>query len=481
MKLKEIISKINYKEFKNAKDMEIEFLCHDSKCCEDGALFICLHGEKFNGEDFVSDAISNGAIAIVAENYLSEYSVPQIIVDDARIAMTEIARVFYDYPDNDLKIVSVVGTNGKTTTSMVLCKILEDYGKRVGVIGTNGVYMGDLQLPSELTTPDPIELYYTLDQMRLLGFEYVIMEASAHAIYLRKLYKMQNVATIFTNISNEHLDFFETMEEYSNVKMNYVNSKNNEFMVINIDDEYGRKIVKDAKIKYTTYGIFNPASTFAIDIKTSMKGSSFICNSEDDIFKVQSKLVGDFNIYNMLGAIACAKYLGVPSNVIVKALSKMNRVDGRFNVFEMSKNRKVIVDFAHTPDGFDKTLGLIKKLRKGKIITLFGCVGYSDSKKRKEMGEVASLYSDRIVITTDNPKNTDFNLINSDIIKGINASKDIDIIYDRKKAIEFAMGLMKTNDTLVLLGKGAEKYQKVDNSLVYYNELEFVGKIIDKY
>ncbi len=477
MKLSKLLENIDFIKIVNEKDVVINCLCHDSNACENGSLFFCIRGENVNGEDFATEAITNGAVAIVSETQLDDCNIVQIIVENSRIAMAEIARRFYDYPDKTLKVISIVGTNGKTTTSYVLCNILKQIGKKCGIIGTNGIVIDEFCLPSELTTPDPIELYYTLNQMVVLGFEYVVLEASAHAIALNKLYNLKNEVCVFTNISNEHLDFFNTMEEYSKLKCGYVNNRLNKHMIINVDDEYGAKIIKDAKIDFSTYGIFNPASTFAIDIKTSMQGSSFVVNSEDNIMNIKSKLIGDFNVYNILGAICCAKFIGVDNSSIEKAIKKMNRVDGRFNVFELDENKKVVVDFAHTPDGFEKTLSLLRKLRKGKIIVVFGCVGYSDKNKRTMMGKVADSYADHIIITNDNICDAKFNDVNSDIIKGIEKC-DIEIIFDREKAVLKALRNLSVNDTLVLLGKGCESYQKINGKKVRYSDIELVNNFI---
>ena len=477
MRLSKLLDGINFIKIINEKDVVINCLCHDSKCCEDGSLFFCIKGENVNGEDFAGEAIKSGAVAIVTETRLDECDAVQIIVENSRIAMAEISRRFYDYPDKSLKIVSVVGTNGKTTTSYVLCNILKENGKKCGIIGTNGIVIDEFCLPSELTTPDPIELYYSLNQMVMLGFEYVVLEASAHAISLNKLYNLNNEACVYTNISNEHLDFFNTMEEYAKLKCGYVNNKLSNHMIINVDDEYGAKIIKDAKVGFSTYGIFNPASTFAIDIKTSMQGSSFIVNSDDDIINIKTKLIGDFNVYNILGAISCAKYLGVDNLTIERAIKKMNRVDGRFNVFELDKNKKIVVDFAHTPDGFEKTLSLLRKLRKGKIVVIFGCVGYSDKNKRALMGQVADKYADHIILTNDNICDAKFNDVNSDIIKGIEKC-DVEIIFDRERAVLKAIENLNVNDTLVLLGKGCERYQKINGEKVLYSDIEIVKNYI---
>jgi len=477
-KLSELIVNIDTLGVKNFKECFIESLAHNSVDSEPGSMYFCLRGKKNDGHEYAKQAVEQGACALVVEKFL-EINIPQILVNDSRIAMAQISKNFYDSADEKLKIISIVGTNGKTTTSMVLARILRSSGKSVGVIGTNGVFFDDdLSLPCDLTTPDPIELHYIFSQLVSFGVEYVVIEASAHAIYLNKLYGIKCELGIFTNITNEHLDFFETMENYSKVKMDYFHKKNMKFAIVNIDDSYGRKLVNNMNIPYLTYGIFNPANTFAIDIKTSMSGTNFVVNASDEIMKIDSKLVGDFNVYNLLAGITAGLYLGCGPKTIENAIFNMQRVDGRFNVFELSRNRKIVIDFAHTPDGFEKTLALIKMLRKGKITTLFGCVEYADFEKRKEMGKVADQYSDEIILTADNPNFSKVEDIAKDIILGIKKCK-YQIIEDRKMAIIKAVINMQNNDTLVLLGKGAERYQKINGKLVDYSDIEVVENLVN--
>ncbi len=477
MKLCRLIEDIpSIKENYN-KNLIIKSLSHNSKQCEKGGLFFCLTGGSFDGHDYVLEAEHNGAVAIVCERK-TDSNLPQIIVKDSRIAMAEIAKRFNNNIVDKLKIISLVGTNGKTTICALLSHILRACGKKVGVIGTNGVYFdNELKIPCALTTPDPIELHYIFNQLYMFGIEYVVIEASAHAIELKKLHGIKSELGIFTNITNEHLDYFKTMEHYASVKINYFTADNMKTRVVNIDDEYGKKICVEAGNECFSYGISNPAHSFAIDIQTSMKGSKFIVNTFDNIINIESILVGDFNIYNILAAITAAKVLGCRNDVIRDAIKKMTPVEGRFNIFEYKNNIKIIVDFAHTPDGLEKTLGIIKKLRQGKIISLFGCVGYSDIEKRKIMGEVVDTYSDEIIITADNPNFITVEEIAVDIKKGIKKCK-VTVISNRREAIEFAFKNLKTNDTLVLLGKGAETHQKVKGKNEEHSDIMIVKKLL---
>ncbi len=475
MKLKKLISNCEIIKLVNFKNVEISNLNFNSKQIENGGLFFAIKGKKNNGEKYVEEAIKNGCVAVVSENVL-QVEIPQIIVKDARIAMSIFSSNFYNNPTKKLKIISVVGTNGKTTTSTIIYNILKDNGINVGLIGTNGIFFNNINLPNDMTTPDPIELYYTFNQMVMFGIEYVVIEVSAHAIYLNKMYGVKSEIGVFTNISNEHLDYFKTMNNYANVKVGFFNKNNMKECVVNVDDEYGKQIAYNCGIPCVSYGIAYPANVFAIDIKTTLSEMRFVANVENEILKIKTKLVGDYNVYNLLAGITVAKMLKISNSNIVKSVANMQNVSGRWEVFDLLNNNKIIVDYAHTPDGFEKILSLIKFLRPaGKIITLFGCVGYSDKQKRKEMGCVADKYSDCVVLTSDNLCGKDFNEVCADIDP---LDKHIKI-QDRESAVKYSYGLLKEGDTLVLLGKGNETVQK-DTQNYVYNELEVVKQLQKK-
>lgn len=475
MKLSKLIKNLKYIEVIDFVDCNIFNLSLSSKSVDKNGLFFAIKGETLNGEDFIYDAIENGCVAVVTQTPLN-VNIPQIVVEDVRIALAVICKNFYNKCDEKLKIISVVGTNGKTTTSTIIYNILKDSGKSVGLIGTNGIFINNLYLPNNMTTPDTIDLFYNLNQMVLFGVKYVVIEVSAHAIHYNKLYGIKSEIGVFTNISDEHLDFFGTMENYARVKVNYFNKINMKECVVNVDDEYGKQIAFNSGLPCLSYGLAYPANAFAIDISTSLNGSSFVVNVENDVFRVSSKLVGDYNVYNILASISVAKLLKIQNSTIIKSLSTLKGVDGRWEVFDLKNGNKVIVDYAHTPDGFEKVLSIIKALRtEGKIITVFGCVGYSNKEKRMEMGKVASKYSNYVVLTTDNLCGEDFGTVCDDIAPTVpNVS-----IENREDAVKYGYNMLNCNDTLVLLGKGNEKIQKDDVDYEYC-EIDVVKELVKK-
>ena len=375
-----------------------------------------------------------------------------------------------------MKLIGVVGTSGKTTTSILIANILYANDRNIGIIGTNGIYIGDVKLDNKFTTPDPLELHYVFYQMHLMGVRTVVMEVSAQAIYLNKLYGIMFDICVFTNISKEHLDFFGSMENYAKCKMNFFSSKNMVEAVINVDDFYGMELAYKSNIPCVTYGIKEPANSFAIDVNIDLNGTTFVANIMDEVIVVKTIMVGEFNVYNLLASMTVAKLLGLNSLQISTAVNNLRPIEGRFNIFE-NNDKRVIVDFAHTPDSIEKTLSVIKNFCQGKIIVLFGCVGYSDKGKRKEMGMVVDKYADYIILSTDNRGNTKFHDICEDIIVGIDRHEYI-AIEDREDAIKYGIELCDKNDILCVLGKGAENFQKINDDRVDYSDIEVVKRLL---
>ena len=473
MKLGSLLKNVEVVRTINFKNINITNLSIKADQIEKNGLFFAIKGNNFDGVNFIFEAIKCGAKAVVTEKEIKDIFIPQIIVNDIRIALTIISKTFFNKCDEKLKIIGVVGTNGKTTTSTIIYNILKDGGEKVGLIGTNGVLINDLSLPNVLTTPDPIDLFYIFEQMVSFGIKYVVMEISAHAIYYKKVYGVEPEIVVFTNISNEHLDFFETMDNYSKVKLDYIKSLKNTTKIVNVDDKYGFSLINEANV--FTYGLENPADAFAIDVELDISGCKFLCNIDDEIINITSNLTGDYNIYNLLASICVVKKLNINTKTIINSISKLKKIDGRWEVFDFPNNNKVVIDYAHTPDGFKKVLTTVKQFRQGRIITLFGCVGYSDKAKRKLMGEVAQKYSDFVVITSDNYTEEHFEEIADDI--GI--TKYYAKIKNRAKAVEFSLNMLDKNDTLLLLGKGVENVQKSTVGDTEYNEVEFVKNILE--
>ena len=467
MKLSKLLENLKPVNIINYKNVNISNLSLKSSEIEKNGLFFAISGNNHNGENYVEESVKNGAVAVVSAHKLDINAV-QIIVEDVRCAMAIIAKNFFHKADEKLKIIQLIGTNGKTTTATITYEILRGAGKSVGLIGTNGIKINDLNLPSFLTTPDPIDLHYVFNQMVMFGVEYCVMEVSAQSIFYNKVAGINPKIICYTNITPEHLDFFGTMECYANTKINYILSHKNATLITNSDDEYGRQILNKTNAK--SYGLFNPSDVFAIDINMSLKNCSFVCNAFDDVFQVSSVFVGDYNVYNLLSSISIAKSIGISTEIIQKSIKNIKNVAGRWEVFDFKNSNKVIVDYAHTPDGFDKVLSLVKSLRKGRIIVLFGCVGYSNALKRKQMGDVVKKYADFAIITSDNFSDRDFDKM----FREIGITKYYAKIENRAKAVEFGINMLDKDDTLILLGKGAETIQKTDDGDVDYNELELV-------
>lgn len=478
MRLKKIIEDVEILSIKNLKNYNIKSISHISKDIIKDSIFICIKGNNFNGNDYIKDAIKNGAKCVVTEEEIDIKNTCIIRVKNVRLAMSIMAKNFYNKCADRLNIVGIIGTSGKTTTSLLIAQILSNIDNNIGVIGTNGIFIGKTKMNNNFTTPDPLELHYIFYQMKMLGVKTVVMEVSAQAIFLDKMYGIKLKIGIFTNISREHLDFFGSMEDYARCKMNFFKKNNMQECVVNIDDFYGRELAYKVDFPCISYGINSPANSFGINIETSLDGTKFIANIIDEIINVNVPFVGVYNVYNLIAGLTVGKMLGMSGLQLQNAVNNLKIIDGRFNVFNF-ENKKIIVDFAHTPDSIEQLLSIIKKYATGKIISLFGCVGYSDYEKRIEIAQIVEKYSDYIIVTTDNRGTTPFNDICDDIIQGFSNSRFI-CIEDRKSAINFGYGMLKENDILVLIGKGAEDFQKIENEKVHYSDLECVNELLNK-
>ena len=373
-----------------------------------------------------------------------------------------------------MKIITVVGTNGKTSTADILSELFLTSGRAAGTIGTLGYKTGRERVSGSLTTPDPIELHKHLAEYEKTGVEYVILEASAHAIYYDKLAGIRANATIFTNITQDHLDFFADMEQYASTKLSYFTLKNTSLSIVNSDDPYGRRLFSTHKVPTITYGIENPADVFAIDVEDGEDGLSFTINAFDRIERIVTPLHGKFNVYNVMASIAAAMYFGVDLRCIAKALTHISTVPGRYQVYSV-QGRKVIVDFAHTPDGLENLLSGING--EGHIVTVFGCGGNRDRLKRPLMGAIAAKYSDFVIVTDDNPRYEKEMDIAREIVAGMPQDTTCEIILDRETAIRRAFELTREGDTIVIAGKGHEDYMEIKGQKMPYSDAAVLEKL----
>lgn len=477
MKIGELLQNIEYKAFSGDADVEIKGLCTDSQKVKKGDLFFCYNGNEFDSHSFANEAVDRGAVALICEKKL-DCDISQIIVADGRSVIAKTARAFYGYADKKLKLVGITGTNGKTTTAYMLASIFEAAGKKAGIIGTLGISYADKFISPELTTPDPIYLHSVLADMLKCGVEYVFMEVSAHAIYFNKIDGLKFEVGIFTNCTQDHLDFFGNMHDYAECKKSFFNGKRCRYAVINSDDKTGEQIIRGFE-NVISYGLKNPADVFAVDIEEKINGVSFVINLFDELYEINLKITALHNVYNAMGAAACARILGIKTADVAKGLASLKCVTGRLELIAKFNGADIFVDFAHTPDGLEKSLQALKKLCKGKLYCLFGCGGNRDKTKRPIMGRIAAENSDFCIVTSDNPRYEDPYEIISEIEAGMKPlNKKYVTVTERETATEYAINLLESGDILLVAGKGGEYYQEIMGIKHSYNDASVIKRII---
>lgn len=462
MKTEELLYGVRIKKIVGQLPREIFSLEDNSEKSTENSLFFCIKGNNKDGADFAPRAVARGATLIIAEREIRVADVCVAVVDDVKAAEAVICKNFYRNPQKDLRVIGVVGTNGKTSTVRILSVIFERVGYETGTIGTLGVTYGTVSEQTGLTSLGLLDLYKTLAKMRDFGVEVVFTEVSAHAVYQRRVEGVFFECLIFTNCTEDHLDYFHDFENYKTVKKSIFTAKNCKYAVICSDDPVGREIVCETDAKAITYGITEPADVFAVNLDQSVNGISFIINLFDMIYEVQSPLIGICNAYNVLAACACASVMGVRLYKIAVALKSMKPVSGRAEFIAGYNGGKIYLDYAHTPDGLKRTLSSFKKICDGKLVCLFGCGGNREKEKRPLMGEISAALADFTVITTDNPRYEDPCAIINEIESGVRKiSRGYVTIADRKEAIKYALSMLGKGDLLVVAGKGAETYQEI--------------------
>lgn len=424
-------------------------------------LFFCVNGNNTNGKNYIKDVENRGAKLIVGEEYC-ETEVCFLVVKDIKKAMAQICKNYFGEPQKSMKITGVVGTNGKTSICHILSRIFEYSGKKTAVIGTLGVTVNGITEETGLTSLGIIRLYKTLAKLRDEHVEWLFMEVSAHAIEQRRIEGLFFEGLIFSNCTEDHLDYFKNFTTYENTKVSVFNSDICKFAVVNSDDETGRKIINRASVKTISYAVYNPSDVFAIDIAQNENGISYIINLFDIIYDIKCPLIGMCNVYNTLAAVSFAATEGLKIHKISGALKSMSAISGRAEYVCTIRDARIYLDYAHTPDGLKRTLSSFRKICSGRLICLFGCGGNREKEKRSIMGEISGVLCDFTVITTDNPRYEDPYSIISEIESGIRrVSLQYITITDRRSAIEYAVSKLKRGDILVVAGKGAETYQEI--------------------
>ena len=471
MKLEQLLNSTQILSIEGAvtslAEIEISQLCYDSRQVTPGALFFALPGARAKGTAFVQNAIELGAAAVVAEEAISGIAIPVILVREARRAMGEMAACFYQYPSHYLSVCGVTGTNGKTTTTFLVRHLCEANGRRCGLMGTVHYILPGVIEEAARTTPESIDLQEMMQRMSEGGFKAVALEASSHAIVQERLCGTEFDVAIFTNLTQDHLDFHGSMEAYFDAKTLLFKNLALQYekrgkAVINIDDRYGRLLLDRLpdQLSVTTYGQSVHADFRAADIRFSATGTQFCLEARGRSYLVRSPLVGLFNVYNALGALASATAMGLELRRAVKALETVPQVPGRLERLPGKQPFQVYVDYAHTPDALENVLQTLHQLKRGRLIVVFGCGGDRDRAKRPLMAAAAERYGDEIIVTTDNPRTEDPLAIIADVKKGFQSDR-YHSICDREEAIYEAIRRAEPQDIVVIAGKGHENYQEV--------------------
>ncbi len=480
MKVEKIIDGIKVKKCVNFDEktlkIDIKTLCDNTKSKKiANSLFVCIEGFNFDSHNLASKFEVLGVKFVVCEKEI-DTNLPYIIVESTRSALSKLCDNFYNHPTKSFKLIGVIGTNGKTSTTYFIKQFIEKNNKKCSVIGTSGVYINNKKLKETLTTPDPLVLYKLFDKAKKAKSDVVVMEISAHAISLKKVENLKCDIVCFTNFSQDHLDFFKTMENYKQTKFSFFNALNTKKAIINIDCIEGEELysIIYGKIDAKTFSLQKKADFCAKNVKTTLQKSVFELIFEGFCKKVEVFVPCLFNVYNILCAISVCKELGFVVNQ--KILSSIKPVKGRFDVFCLKDNKYIIIDYAHTPESLKTVFLSIKSLGNNKIIALFGCPGNRDETKREIMGKIAKDFCEKVIITSDNPKFENPLIICEEILWGAKG-KGI-IIEDREKAIDFAIKNLKPNEVLCIIGKGTEEYQDINNKKIKYSDYFVVSKRI---
>ncbi len=480
MTLRELCRDVPYViEIKGDPDLEIGEITSGSKDRTNRGLFFCIVGARFDAHDYAWEAVENGCVALIVERFL-DINVPQVQVSNGRAAMARIAANFYGNPSAEMRMVGITGTKGKTTTTYLLKSIVEKAGMKCGIIGSTGSMIADRHLDSKLTTPDPIDLQKTLRDMLDAGVQVVGMEVSAHALDMYRLDGMNFEVGCYTNLSQDHLDYFYTMDRYFETKKQFFSTGMAQNACINADDETAKRMEDGLKQPFITYGICENADVFARDIEITEEGVNFCVqlHGMHDI-SVQMKMTGRFNVYNALAATSCALVLGIEPDIIRQGLEAVKSVPGRIEMLQTGTPYKVILDYSHAPDALENILTTVRQFTRNRVIAVFGCGGDRDKGKRPMMGEIGGRLADHCILTSDNPRTENPLVILAAIEKGIRPTGgSYEVIENRREAIARALHMAEDGDVIVLAGKGHETYQEIMGVKRPFDEKVIVSELL---
>ena len=457
--------------------IDIKKICTNSKDVKNGSLFIAINGLQNDGHDFISEAIENGASAIISNGRnIGKLSVPNIKVSNTRLAASRIAAEYFNHPSKRLNVIGITGTNGKTTTASLIFSILKAAKINVAQIGTLGVIAKGFEKQKTLTTPDPITLHKIFNDLIDRNFSHVVMEVSSHALDQFRVADVDFNIAVFTNLSEEHLDYHLNIEEYYKAK-----SKLFRLMpitgtsIINIDDKYGNKMRAESLAPVLNISKHNESDIYYEKLDCSLAGIKGTIKAGNELISIDSKLIGEFNAENILSAASIGIALNIDTKIIQKGIEEIKFVEGRMELFKTKDKKNIVIDYAHTPDAYVKVLTTLKEMvpEKNSIHILFGCGGNRDKIKRPQMGKIAEEFSEKLWITSDNPRYENIKDINSDITKEM-VGNNFEIIKDRGTALSAAINEIDSGDLLVILGKGRENFQDIEGNKFPYSDIEII-------
>lgn len=481
MKLQELLKDVDTVSAKGSLDVEINGIVYDSRKTKKGNLFICVSGYTQDGHSYIDDALQKGAAAFIVEKDVIVLGATMVKVQSSRTAMPILASNFYGNPTQKLRLIGITGTNGKTTTTYLIKSIMEANKQKIGLLGTISTQIGDKIFVSSRTTPEALDLQSLFREMADNNIDYAVMEVSSHSLELGRVEGCNFKIGVFTNLTQDHLDFHKTIENYRNAKKKLFYMTNG-MNIINIDDEHGRIIADELKKLETpliTYGIDNKADITAKNIDITSKGVGFTIVTPEYEADLSIRIPGKFSVYNALAAASAAYAEGINKDVIKEGLSKVDNVPGRSEILKTDTPYTVIVDYAHTPDGLQNILASVKQYAKGRVITLFGCGGDRDREKRPIMGNIAGKMSDYCIITSDNPRSEEPIDIIRQAEAGIKSTScDYICIENRRDAIKYALKMAKPDDIVLLAGKGHETYQVLKNRTIPFDERDIVAELL---
>ncbi len=470
----------------NIQRKDVADIVYDSRKVQKNSVFVAVKGFNNDGHRFLQEAIAKGAIAVVVEDnealpddLITHSQIAKILVKDSRKALAELSKGFYKNPTSTLKLIGITGTNGKTTSAFILKNIFQSNGYKSGLIGTIANYIGTERVDSKLTTPESNDLNKMFYEMIQSGCEFAVMEVSSHSLILNRVYGLDFKTAIFSNITSDHLDFHKSFDDYLKAKkILFDNLNNSSFAIINKDDKNSEQIVKDSKAEIFTYGISDGSDYKIKNIIYDLTGTDFTITYKKTDYKIHTSLIGVFNAYNAASAFAAAHCLGFSTEKIVKGIESTPQVPGRFEVLGKGM-KKIIVDYSHTADSLEKALQAIREIVKDKkqVVTVFGCGGDRDKTKRAVMGKIASELSDKVFVTSDNPRTENPLSIIDDIKKGI-SKNNFELEENREEAIKKA--IQSSNDSAVVLiaGKGHESYQEINGVRNHFSDQEVALKYL---